>query len=322
MPDVHQLEMMAEVAHLYYEEDYSQSDIARMMNISHSTVSRILKKAKESGVVKIIIRYPLPSVPSLESELKARFGLKQVRVFPASDTTYPDLVRNVGQLAARTIEGVITNGMIFSVSLGATVEATIKALRPVNPVQCRIAMLMGATEDEPMQGTSTAQVLAGLFGGDLKIIPSPWIFKNAEICHILLQEPAVREAIEIGESSDLALVGIGCLIPEFSYIIRSKYITQDEIRELSKLGAVGEIFGKFFDINGNLLDVEFNRRSVTIDIRRLRNMPTVIGVAAGAQKAEAILGAIRAKFINVLVTDSTAATRLLELDGKRKRTPS
>ncbi len=319
MPDVQQLEIMAEVAHLYYEEDYSQNDIARMMNISHSTVSRILKKAKESGVVKVIIRYPLPSVPSLESELKARFGFKQVRVFPASDMSYPDLVRNIGQLAARVIESTISNGMIFSISLGSTVEATIKALRPVHPVHCRIAMLMGATEDEPMQGTSIVQVLAGLFGGDLKSIPSPWIFKKQETCQILLQEPAVREAIEIGESSDLALVGIGGVLPEHSAIIRSKYITDDELKDLSKAGAVGEIFGKFYDINGNLLDVEFNRRTVTIDIRRLRNMPTVVGVAAGVQKAEALLGATRAKFINVLVTDSTAASRLLELDGKKRR---
>ncbi len=322
MPDVHQLELMAEVAHLYYEEDYSQTEIARMMNISHSTVSRILQKAQESEVVKVIIRYPLPSVPSLENEIKAKFGLKQVRVFPASDSGYPDLIRNVGQLCARAIESLVADGMVFGVCLGQTVEASVKSLNPVTNIHCKIAMLQGATEDEQLQGMSLGQTLAGLFGGDLKIIPSPWVFKNPEICQILLQEPAVREAIDVAENSDIALVGIGSTDPELSTIARCKYLSEADMKSLIKNGAVGEICGKFFDFQGNLLDVEFNKRTVTIDINRLRRIPTVIGVAAGLQKATAILGAIKGKLINVLVTDSTAANKILEIGGKRKKTSS
>ena len=76
---------------------------------------------------------------------------------------------------------------------------------------------------------------------------------------------------------------------------------------------MGEICGKHYDVQGNILNVDFNKRTVSINIKSLGDFSTVIGVAGGEKKARAILGAINGNLINVLVTDSDTARRVLDL---------
>ena len=318
MSDIKKIELMARVALLYYNERRNQIEIGKMLNISHSTVSRLLKEARETGLIEIVIRNPASTIPALEKELEEKFGLKQARVLSASEDSYQGLVRDVAQLAARTLESYLKDGQTLSISLGMAVASTVHAMRATNPIHVRVARLQGATDNELREGTDLVQTLASSFGGEFKIIPSPWKLKDPGICAVLLQEPAIRESIEVAEKADVALVGIGSMNPAISTILRNELISLEELHELQQQGAVGEICGKHFDINGNVLDVHFNRCTISVDIRCLREIPIVVGVVASAQKAEAMLGAIRGRFINVLVTDSGAARALLALDDEKQ----
>ena len=47
--------ILVKVAHMYYGADMKQSDIAKKLGIDRSTVSKYLKRAKETGIVKIFI---------------------------------------------------------------------------------------------------------------------------------------------------------------------------------------------------------------------------------------------------------------------------
>lgn len=318
MPDFNKLELMAQVALLYYNEDRNQTEIGKVLNISHSTVSRRLKEARETGLVEIIIHYPTSTIPSLEKELEEKFGLKQVRVLSVYEDSYQELVRNVAQLAARTLESYLKDAQTLSISLGMAVAATVRAMHATSPIHVQVARLQGATDNELREGTDLVQTLAASFGGEFKIIPSPWKLKDPQICAALLQEPAIRESIKVAEKADVALVGVGSMNPAISTILRNELISLEELHELQQQGAVGEICGKYFDINGNVLDVHFNRCTISVDIRCLREIPIVVGVVAGAQKTEAVFGAIQGRFINVLVTDSGVARALLALGDEKQ----
>jgi len=52
------LDLQHEVAKLYYIDDLKQESIARRLKISKYKVSRILKKAKNSGIIIIKIQKP------------------------------------------------------------------------------------------------------------------------------------------------------------------------------------------------------------------------------------------------------------------------
>ena len=64
-------ELLARVAHLYYEDSLTQDEIARRVGTSRSTVSRMVQEAREAGVVEIVVHYPWKTVPELEETLRS-----------------------------------------------------------------------------------------------------------------------------------------------------------------------------------------------------------------------------------------------------------
>jgi len=313
MLDQDRLEMIAEVARLYYQEGKSQAEIGKLFNLSHSTISRIIAEAHQEKIVEIIIRYPRKTIPSLSQDIQSKLGLKAAYVMPVSGNSFRELIDNLGQLAARTVEQYLQDGITLGISLGMAVATTVRNIKVTQPIHIKVVRLQGATDNELMEGTDLAQILSAQMGNDAMIIPSPWLMKSTEAKQLIMQEPSVVEAIRIAERSDIALVGMGSMIPEVSTILRNNLITVDELLSLESKGAVGEICGKFYDIQGNILDDEFNERTISIDISKLAHFETVIGVAGSVHKAKAILGAIRGGLINVLVTDSETARELIKL---------
>ena len=54
-----------------------------------------------------------------------------------------------------------------------------------------------------------------------------------------------------------------------------------------------------------------SRRTLALPLEDLKRIPTVVGVAAGAEKADAIIGAVRGRIISSLVTDYETAAVIL-----------
>jgi deoxyribonucleoside regulator len=312
--DNEKMKLMIKMAHLNYEENLTQSEIAKRLNVSKATVSRFLKEALRRGIVEVIIHDPVSMDWVLAKSLVERFGLKEAYVLADVDADYKNLIQSVGKLAAQVVEKHLRDGMTMAVSLGQAVAATADALQISDPIHVRIALTHGQSDTDLIEGSSVMQTLAQKLGNDMRIIPSPLMLKNEEICRVIKQEYAVREVLTIAENADLALVGIGALIPEISALLLNKYVKPEDLQKLVADGAVGDICAVQFDAQGNVLEVDLNRRIVTIDIQRLRDIPTVIGISAGLSKARAILGALRGRYVNILVTDTSAARFLINRD--------
>src|SRR5262245_57962285 len=78
--EIEQAELLAQVAHLYFEKGDDQTAIARRLHVSRSSISRLLAQARREGIVEIQIHYPLPREHNLESALCAHFSLKEAHV--------------------------------------------------------------------------------------------------------------------------------------------------------------------------------------------------------------------------------------------------
>ena len=113
--------------------------------------------------------------------------------------------------------------------------------------------------------------------------------------------------VEQFKAIDLVLTGVGTLDPERSSLVRAGYLTDVQLMELEQYGAVGEICGISFDLYGNVLDVPLTRRIVGIDAVTLAAVPVKFAIAGGHHKILPIIGASRAKLIDILVTDEIAA---------------
>lgn len=305
------LNQLTEVLHLYYEQNLNQKEISKIMNVSVSTVSRMLKEAQERGMVEIVIKYPYATIPSLAKELKVKYNLKDAYVLPTTGATYYDLVQSLGQVAAIVLDNYFQEKSTLGISLGLSVAATIRAYNGSEKKGSRIVRFQGAADFEIMEGTNLAQVLAEKVGGKAMVVPSPWLLPSIEVCEAVINEPAVSRFLEIAEDADLGLVGMGSMDPSHSTILRNQLITLEELNQFRSAGAVGEICGKHYDRDGNILDFEFNKRTVSIRLEKLREIDSVIGVAASIYKVDPLCGAMRGGLINVVVTDSDAARALL-----------
>jgi len=313
-------ERLAQVASMYYEQDLTQDEIARRVGTSRSTVSRMIQEAREEGVVEITVHYPWKTVPELEDGLVSRFGLRQARVLLGRGRPYGEILRGLGVLAARTVESVLVAGTTLSISWGMAVYNTVRALRPDPelPTASRLTVvqMVGAVgEGDPLiDGPELARLLANVRGGEYRYLHAPLIVEDARARDVLLQEPRIREVLELARRADVALVGIGAPEPEVYSLLRAGYLDREALAHMRGQGVVGDICARHYDAQGNVLDISLNRRIVGIELEALHDIEQVVGVAGGEAKAAAILGALRDGHVNVLVTDDAAARKILDLE--------
>jgi len=89
-------------------------------------------------------------------------------------------------------------------------------------------------------------------------------------------------------------------------------ISQSELDDLLAHGAVGDIALRYFDVEGRCVESEINDRIIGITLEQLKRGPKVVAASGGPEKVPAIRAALRGGLIDVLVTDSVTAGRLLE----------
>ena len=318
-----EIRQMVRCVQLHYRDQRHQKEIARELGLSSSKVSRLLKRAFAEGLVRVEIE--LPKRPRLEAALVERFRLRDAVVIPLGEAR--DLKEDLGTAAARYFEKVAADGARVGLSCGYTLYQLIHALR-----ERRFRDL----ELYPLSGESTLQ-LVDLFPNTLVGMMAakyrPHVRAYALPVQVLgsfaaaqrerrrlLQKGEVRRIYRAASDVDIALVGIGmigeatagfCSLAEFYGV---------SVRRLRALGVVGEINYHPFDRDGALIDRKelrpLTQRVLAVHPSRLRDLSAqyrkmVIAVAGGPDKHAAILGAMRGRFANVLVTDEDTAEALL-----------
>ncbi len=307
--------LLAEVAALYYEDGWTQAEIAGRIGTSRSTVSRLLDEARERGIVEITVHYPWKTDSRLERDLVSRFDLSQARVLVGRERPYGDVLRGLGVLAARFLEGAVDEGAILGISWGTAIHSTVQALRPQRELSVTVVQMIGATgaNDPEIDGPDLTRSLASLYGGRYHNLHAPLLVEDPQVRDMLLEERRIRQTLDLARRADLALVGIGTTEAELSSFVRAGYLDRDALRQLQGQGAVGDICGWHYDVLGRVLDVPINERVVGIRPDELDDVGTVVGVAGGGPKLRAILGALNGGHVDVLVTDDAAAKGVLAM---------
>jgi deoxyribonucleoside regulator len=306
---------LAQVASLYYDQGKSQEEVAQEFGISRSAVSRLLTEARERGIVEIIVHYPWRTSPELEHALMTHFELKAANVLITENKSYEEMLQGLGVLAARYLERVLYDGIIIGISWGTALYQMIRAMRRRRLSGVEIVQLIGATgsENVPTDGPILAQLLTDQLGGSCYYIYAPLIVENEAVREVLLQDRNIRDTLTRAKRADIALVGIGTTRSDLSSLLRAGYVDEAEAERIRATGAVGDICAQHFSLAGEWLDIDINRRVVGISLDSLSKIDTVIGVAGGSRKGAAILGALRGRRVNVLITDDQAAQRVLAL---------
>jgi len=303
--------LMAKVADLYYLRNLTQQEIADRLGMSRPAVSRLLQRARVEGVVRIEVNPPEESHHDLARELEERFGLREAIVV-AGRAESPTLTRRaLGQAAARYLDRCLKGREIVGVSWGTTLSEVVHKVR-ARPLRVTVVPLVGgAGQVTPgVHANDLARRLAQLYQGEVHLLHAPAVVASPEVQEALCSDPSIRRALELARRAHVALVGVGALVPS-STLVQSGYFSIRELAALRERGAVGDVCTRPYTREGLPVDDVLQRRIVAVQFDDLRRIPTVIAVAGGLEKAEAILGLLRGELVDVLVTDHVAARAIL-----------
>ncbi|HEY8346455.1 MAG TPA: sugar-binding transcriptional regulator [Symbiobacteriaceae bacterium] len=307
--------LLVEIAHLYYEEDLTQNEIAKRLGLSRPKVSRLLKEAKEKGLVKILILDPHADLLKMEKELAARFGLRAVRVVPTPALDDLLIKQAVAQEAADFIPRFLEPGDTIGVSWGSSLGELVRVF-PVLPLPGSMVVQLNGGIDSANTHNNALDVVQGLaerLGAEAYTLPCPDIVGSPRIRAAFLQDERLARVLALGRSATKALVSVGALSTE-SVLVKAGYFSPEDIAALKAKGAVGDICSRYFDGNGRVCDPELDARTIGLSLEELRRIPCVIALAAGVNKGRALLGALRGGYCDILITDAATAQDVLAQD--------
>ena len=307
---------------LYYEDDFSQQQIADALGVSRVSVSRMLCAGRETGMVKIQVVSPNHLTYSrLEHELEQLYGLKEAVVVENSplSTNYDQLTA----LSAETLsllETYLHDGDMVGVSMGVTLHNICRGTRPsTHSIGCTFVPILGGVSSGRsatvnIHSNQIALSFAQLFGGEYVEFFSPAIFSDPEVLKGFMKEAPMRRILQYYREVKTVIMGIGTPNRAGSTMLRAGYITQDKMQQLVARGVAGDLSLQFFDREGNTdIFEEFNSRVAGMPLRQLREVENKICIGSGVHKADAIHGAMCGGFVNILVTDQECALRLIEM---------
>ncbi|MGL5417512.1 MAG: sugar-binding transcriptional regulator [Clostridium sp.] len=306
------INFLAELSTMYYDQGLTQSEIASKLETTRFKVSKYLQEARESGVVEININYPRQRLKNLEKEMEERFGLKDAIIIDNKTLPYDEIIYALGEFGAEYVQGIIKEDDTVGVLWGKTISNVIKHMKPNNKIPITVLQLVGAAAKDNLLIDSPELIkrLANVYSGKYKYLYAPLYVDNDYARKAFLQEPVINDLIFSASKANIALTGIGTTNAVFASSLWKNYLND----EIKKKNAVGCIYGYVYDVEGNLIDARINQKVIGVDIDIIKNIPYRVGVTSGKLKGEAIIGALRGKFINVLITDAETATKILNID--------
>ncbi|MDD2212593.1 MAG: sugar-binding transcriptional regulator [Clostridia bacterium] len=318
---MYEQQLMVKVCKMYYQQQLSKTDIAQKLHISRFKVARLIDKAKKDGIVRIQIVSPSQDLFFLEERLESELGLKAVLVVEGVDHDIKANMRELGKGTAKFLLETIQEGDILGVSFGTTVSEVIKALPEKTGVSGihLVQVAGGLGQLNIIDGMKILNMLGEKLNSEISMFVVPVFVQSPRVKEVLLEDPGIRQTVDLFDRITIALVGIGSWYPELrSNLNLAGGFPQEDVEWLKSKGVVGDVFNHMVDMKGNIIEGPIVDRLMTIAPEKAKKIDYVIAVAGGVYKSHAVLAAVRSGLIDVLITDSYTAVKILQLLEEEK----
>lgn len=305
--------LLTSAARMYYLDGLGQSEIADIYGVSRSKVSRLLTAARDMGIVRISVDEYDPRCRDLEQKLIEEFKLQHAIVVEGMGGSVANIRRAVAYFAGPAVAEWCDMHRAIGIAGGRTLGALVHALdaRP-HSNGTEIIQLMGTIGSSPsnIDASELSRALARRYGGTIQTINAPAFVSDARTRDLFLSHKQIRSVWSTFASMDLALVGVGTL--EESVFVERQVLDAADLLELRKAGAVGEICGRFYDVNGQECVSSYRDRVVSVDLDTLRECRHVVAVTLGHERGAAVRAALVGGLVKTLVIDDEGARGVLE----------
>lgn len=307
--------LLSKVSAMYYDQNYNQQEIANRLHLSRPKVSRLLKQAREDGIVQISVVSPNDNFIDLENALEDSYNLKEALIVETESHVSDKMIkRQIGSAASDYLHRSISEGEKIGVTWGTTLQAMIDAIPSKQVDDTHVVQALGGVgpPEAKAHATDISRRLSQLLKSKLTLLPAPGIVGTKEAKEVLLADRQVKSALDLFSEIDTLYVGLGALKTNPVLDRNNKELPPELYKEIINSNAVGDIALRFFDINGNEIDSHIKDLIIGISIEELKQIDTVVGIAGGLQKLDVIRGALKGNLIDVLISDQHTAEALLQ----------
>ena len=304
---------LLKAASLYYEHKLTQEQIAKKLGVSRPTVVRILKQALEDGHVVIKMASRLPHFIELETKIEALLGEHGLRRVVVAEGVETDARITVAREAAHLLESQLKTEDILGVGWSSTLMHINQFLRKGKFSPQRVVQLGGYIGSVENASAQEISVLMGeILQAPVASIPAPVLVSSAALREALMEDPAIKQSMEWVRKCSVGIVGIGVATTR-STLVTTGYLTAGEISAARDRGAIGDVLSHFYSREGDEIPTPWSDRMISVDLESLRKIDCLIGVAAGSDKAESVIGAVKSNILNTLVIDVALAEAILKV---------
>lgn len=306
--------LIVQVAILYYEQKYTQMEIAKELHLSRPTISHMLNEARERGIVTITINHPDSNIFSKQHDIIENYKLKSVHITNSS-ASKENIKKELGQLCATYIESRIDDIRKIGLGWGTSIYEYVNEASYKNTNNLEIIPLIGGIgiQDTQYHSNHLAFRLSEKYNCNVSYFYAPAFAESEDVRDLFASTVLYQDIYEKGLHVDIAILGVGNPIESSTYKTLG-YFSNKEEEQIKKSGAIGDILGSFFDKNGKKVDIPLTRRMMGITLEDIRKIPEILVLASGNEKIESIKTLLNLGILDHLVIDQEIADGLLNID--------
>ncbi|MEU5841934.1 sugar-binding domain-containing protein [Rhodococcus sp. NPDC047139] len=315
------LRLAVRAATLYYLDGLTQAEVAQRLGVSRPTAGRLLARARAQGLVRIEVAVP-PALrdhvhAETERALEERYGLLEAvvvgrRVDDAGPVEESTSFAALGRAAAGLLVRRLRPSDILGFTWGPETVAVAQALPPGVATCATIVQLDGSVSTSTYQ-TGTEFVL-GRCAEQLRAqplrLPTP-LYADPSTVASMRADSLISRTLEAGRRADLMIFGVGA-VSTSTTLFEGSFLDTTMLHELERLGAVGEIGGRFFHSDGTSVHSDLESRTMSVPLDDVRSCPGTLLITGGQSKHRAALGVLRGGLAKMLVCDISCARYLLD----------
>lgn len=288
-------------------------EIADEVGLSRFAVSRMVKRARELGLVEVRSTLVDPIDVTLSAHLAAHFSLSSALVVAVQGIEEEDLRSAIAAVAAKSLADSLEDGDILGVTPGRTM---VQASRLVESLpMADVVQLTGVGNSRLEDGVEAVLNLGRATGGEMYPLYAP-IFADERSAATMLAHPSLQRTLQRFRRITKAYLTVGGW-PDSS-LLAQQVADYGDARLVE--GAVAEIGLTLLDGDGRPIDT-LDGRMIGISDDELRAIPRRVAVGGGVGKHDAVLSILRSGLADVVITDVDSAKYALEADGASDSAP-
>jgi DNA-binding transcriptional regulator LsrR (DeoR family) len=306
------LDDAARAGWLYFIGGHTQDEIARMLQVSRASAQRLVSLCLAERLITFRLEHPIAACMELAAKLKDRFALNHCDVVP-TDPASLNSTAGIAERCANLLDCTLRleTPVIVALGTGRAMRAAVERVTPIDRPYHQIVSLVGnISADGSASFFDTVGRLADRTGARHYPMPLPFVMSSEDERDRMVRIEPIAKVKAIAAKADLRLVGIGQM-DQKAQVHVDGFVTREEVLEMMRLGAIGEVTGWAYDAEGRLISGGTNQRLTSIPPQMPAQTATT-AAAIGKAKVPAIRAALIGRLVNGLITDEATAQAILE----------